>query len=170
MATSWTITLFASDRPDDPTHTDAKKGQYLFNVLSLLPYDEAIGDIARKADSSLENNIPQRSFLEVEFLPFYMKDSIVTPQHSMLELMILKKMLRQPYLVIKSCTLPPWNAGPNNVLSEYPLPAVVRWNFEDSSSNNKEDGIIEFSARLEFLYTKGRTQPTPVTNTSDYTY
>lgn len=166
----FTITLFASDMPDDPTHADAICGEYEFYILSLLPYDEAVKEPSRKADNSLENNIPQRALYEIEFVPFYIETAIVEPQNDIQELILLKKMLRQPYLVIKSCTIPPWNSSPNNVTNEYNLPAVVRWNFEDTSSNNKDDGIIEYSARLEAIYTKGTIQPTPITNTDEYTY
>lgn len=166
----WKIKFFASDRPDDPTHVDAKKGEYEFNVLSLMPFDEPVGEISRKADGSLDNRIPQRTFYEVELLPFYIKNQLLEGQMDYNDLVLFKKMIRQPYLVIKSCTLPAWNDGPNNWNSEYPLPAVVRWDYEETTENDNQDGILEITTRFEAVYTKGSTQPTPITNTTEYTY
>lgn len=166
----WKIKLFASDRPDDPTHADAHKGEYEFNVLSLMPFDEPVGDISRKADGSLENNIPQRTIYEVELLPFYIKNEVIAGQMDYNALVLFNKMIRQPYLVIKACTLPAWNDGSNNWNNEYPLPAVVRWDFEPTITNNNKDGTIEIVSRFEAIYTKGTTQPTPITNTTEYTY
>jgi hypothetical protein len=166
----WKIKIFASDRPDDPTHIEAKHGEYEFNVLSMIPLDKAVKDPSRKADGSLENNIPQRTTYEVELLPFYIKNELVPGQMDYNDMVLFKKMIRQPYLVIKACTLPAWNDGSNNWNNEYPLPAVVRWNFEETMNNNKEKGILELTIQLEAIYTKGTTQPTPITNTEEYTY
>lgn len=164
------IKIFASDRPDDPIHADAMKGIYEFYVLTLDVDDIAEGEIARKADNTLENNVVQRTIYNIEFVPFYRQTQVVDPQHDMNELVLLLKMLRQPYLVIVSCDLPEWTGGPTNMTNEYPLPAVVRWDYEPQKATNKEDGIVELSISLESLYTKGVTPPTPITNLTEYTY
>lgn len=167
---TWTIKLYASDMPDDPANASADEGEYDFNVLSLFPVEEAFGDIIRKADGTLDNSIPQIVKFKVEFLPFYIKTSIAAGQQNWDDLLLLKKMLRQPYLVIKSCTLPVWSSGPNNLTAEYPLPAIVRWNYDEGESLNKDDGIIEYNIELELLYKKGQTQPVATTSVRTYAY
>lgn len=166
----WKIVLFASDNPDEPDHATAKQGEYEFNILTLYPKDVLVSDIPRKADGSLDNKALLRTVLEVEFLPFYIKTAKKDFQQDINELILLKKMLRQPYLVVKSCDLPAWADGPSNFTNEYELPAIVRWNHEASETVNKEEKQIEFNIELEFEFLKGETQTTPTTTTDTYTY
>lgn len=170
MSNEWKIKLFASDNPDEPDHGDAKQGEYEFNILKLLPREDLVNDIPRRADGSLDNKALLRTVLEAEFLPFYISVQKKDYQQSINDLLLLKKMLRQPYLVIKSCTLPVWADGSSNFTSEYDLPIIVRWNNEPSESNNKENGVMEFSIELEYEFLKGETPNTPVTTTDEYTY
>jgi len=170
MIDEWKIKLFASDNPDEPDHAEAKQGEYEFNVLKLYPKEVVVNDIPRRADGSLDNKALLRTIYEVEFVPFYVTEGKVENQQSIYDLLLLKKMLRQPYIVIKACTLPIWNDGPNDFTSEYELPVIVRWDNESSESNNKESGHIEFSIELEDELLKGETKNTPVTTTDTYTY
>jgi len=166
----WKITLFASDDPETPDDSGAKQGEYEFNILSLYPKEGVVGDIARRADGALDNKALLRTLLELEFVPFYITKEAVENQQTLNDLILLKKMLRQPYLVIKSCTLPVWADGASNFTSEYDLPIIVRWNNEPSESLNKEQGHIEFSIELEYELLKGETPNTPVTTTDTYTF
>jgi len=177
---TWKLKIFASDMPDDPTNAGADKGEFEFSILRMMPRAINVNDLEHKADGTLDNKILQRGVLDIRLLPFYIDEDTVTASgkfsSSVLDemgdinnLMLLEKMLRQPYLVIKACELPPWTAT-NNVTAEYSIPAIVRWNGEISQEVNEELGIIEVTFELEYLYVKGQTQPTPTTDTSTYAY
>ncbi len=169
MPNEWKITLYASDDAETPGD-GTKEGEYEFNVLKIAPRKELVNDLNYKADGSLDNAIFQRCKYKIKLLPFYIvtaREGYEDFQQSIHDKVLLGAMLKQPYLVIKSTDLPPFD-GTNALTDAFPFPVVVRWNGEIEEAEDDEKGEIEVSFELENIFIDGITQPTPSTTENEY--